>query len=73
MLTVAQEDKRHTLERPPLPPPFPQLLLLSVMSYGMEHPFSQFGPGVPGTPPPSPQCTRWSGEGAGQSRKEEKP
>ena len=51
MLTVAQEDKRHDHEHPPLPPPFPQLLLLSTTSYGMELPFGQFGSAVPGIPP----------------------
>lgn len=37
-----------------LPAPFPELLLLSMMSYGMAYLFGQCEPAVLSVPPPSP-------------------
>ena len=48
-----------------LPPPFHHLLLLSVLSHGMEYPFGQLESAVLAVSPPSFLCTpsllTWSG------------
>ena len=36
---------------------FPQLSMLSMMSYGLEYPFGQLGSAVPAVSPPSSLCT----------------
>ena len=43
--------------RTSLPSFFPQLYMLSMMSYGMEYPFGQLGSAVPAVSPPNLLCT----------------
>lgn len=64
MLTVAQEDKHHNHEHPPLLPPFPWLLLLSMTSYGTEYRTDQFGSAIPGIPPSQPPVYSLDGWGS---------
>jgi len=42
----------------PLPSSFPQLFMLSMTSYGIEHPFGQLGSAVPAVSEPKPAHTR---------------
>lgn len=44
---VSWEGKHHHSKSFPSPPPLPQLLLPSMMLYGMEYPFGRFGSVVP--------------------------
>ena len=53
LLTDAQPVTKEGLCRPRQLPP----VLFSMMSYGMGHPFGQFGPAVLALPPLSFLCT----------------
>lgn len=43
----------HAIAKCPLPPPCPELFLLSTTSHGMEYPFGQFGPAIQEVSPDS--------------------
>jgi len=60
-VTVTWEDKMPYLNVPPLSFFFPQLYMLSMMSYGMEYPFGQLGSAVLAVSPPNFLCT-WQHE-----------
>ena len=49
-ITVTWEDKHHNSKHPPTSP---QLILMSMRSYGTEYSFSQLGSAVPAVSPPS--------------------
>jgi len=61
-----QTPSLRTPACPPLPPSSPQLLMLSMTSYGMGDPLGQMGPAVqlcllPASPAPPVYSTRWRG------------
>ena len=68
---VTWEDKLYHSERPPSFF-FPQLYMLSMMSYGMEYPFGQLGSAVPAVSPPNFLCTPASSL-AGWGEKQKRP
>ena len=72
LIAVTLEDKHRHSKCPPLPSSSPSILLLSIMSHGMEYPFGHLASAVPVVSPPSFLCTPsllaggvgWEGEKA---------